>query len=871
MPKKKNTTNPDDWQSDPVVSQTPDPTSNPFDQFDPNAFLASQAQPQGASGGMFDDLIPQAPVQAPEAPPESGFMSGLQNAYEAGKEFVGGMIPRDPYQYMKMLYPPLGAYDAYQHMRQGDFRDVPFLGRIQDIQGAEQTPAWSKERWLAGLKTLADVGILAGAAKGAPEASSADAANSAVRELMMNPEAPTPKSPKASPETGFEFTETGEPMQGEQIPAATEEPILEPLQPVPGSGKFRRSYQVDKELGDLMESIGAAPESGALKGEIAARNLLDELSPEQEGDLGRYLVSRRLKTLNPDHPQILSDAEAQRIESDPAIANALETYKSDIKPDVEALRKRAGLTEEAAAGKEPEFISLIPTTDELLPGTGTPSQAALLSRKTRFAKQASGMAKEYDTNLANILRESYAEAMRKARVNDLYAAAKRKGLTESENFDDLPPGIANDLRAATEREIQPSGAIGKLGRAYQRLTTGLALTANPAELVNHMRRQLNILAAKPPVGRGAARLEALAPYFGPKAGAFARTVMDNMSHPENQAILQDIFDAGGGSARSFNQYKTNVPGIRQLQNATHQLLFGVPKGRGVGGWDLRMRVQLEKIRRAVEGNRDPQRIREFANQIGQYGSHPDWIVKGLRTVNPYAATTLPMRLTELKQAVGTSGLKSASAAASLGRRAETLLRGTGGTLLGLASANYLLSGKYPWENDPGHEFDLNTGTRTKDGKTLYVKLRAIAPELSRPVSTVSAPELSRERTAKHPQYVSAALTGPANQALSLVGGPGQNAALTAMTGKVPYFVKRPGQGPELLDVARLKKGETQQGTSRGLRQIRAAVGGINPVGELLNEPYHVDAPFPLNVIERPLPGVRPFGSIYTQSYERKSR
>jgi hypothetical protein len=193
--------------------------------------------------------------------------------------------------------------------------------------------------------------------------------------------------------------------------------MIEPLQPVRGSGKFRRSYQVDKELGDMMEGIGAARESGALKGEIASRNLLDELSPEQESDLGRYLVSRRLKTVNLNHPQILSDAEAQRIESDPAITSALETYRSDVKPDIEALRKRAGLTEEAAAGKEPEFISLIPTTDELLPGTGTPAQASRLSRTTRFAKAASGLAKEYDTNLSNVLRESYSEAIRKAWVN----------------------------------------------------------------------------------------------------------------------------------------------------------------------------------------------------------------------------------------------------------------------------------------------------------------------------------------------------------------------------------------------------------------------------------------------------------------------
>src|SRR5204863_8206042 len=108
----------------------------------------------------------------------------------------------------------------------------------------------------------------------------------------------------------------------------------------------------------------------------------------------------------------------------------------------------------------------------------------------------------------------------------------------------------------------------------------------------------------------------------------------------------------------IHRYQANIPGLSKLQHATQNMLFSIPRGRGVGGWDLRMRVQLEKIRRAVEGNVDPQRIREFANQIGQYGAHPDWIIRFLRAFNPYAATTGPMRVTEFKTAVGVTGLKS---------------------------------------------------------------------------------------------------------------------------------------------------------------------------------------------------------------------
>lgn len=698
----------------------------------------------------------------------------------------------------------------------------------------------------------------------------------------------TPPPPPTEPPTG------AAPPSGE-MPETT---LEEATNPVPGSGKFKRSYRIDKELGDRMEGIGAARESGALRAELHSRNMLGELSPLQEKNLGQYLVSDRLKAVNPLHPQILPDKAMRAIESDPAIQKALDYYKAEIKPDIEGWRKRAGLSEKAAAGKSEQFISLLPKTDQLLPEKfGGVQSARRLPRTTVHAKAAKGQAQEYDTDLRNILRESYGEAIRKALVREFYAAAKAKGVASTSRvftpdgwknvvqFEDLPPELAHDLSAATQAEpnrlampdnpnpgwtARAGDMARKAGKGYQSAVTGAALTANPPELLNHMRRQLNLAAAKPPIGMGVmARLEALVPYFGPKLGVFKRAVMADASSPEFQSVLTDIFDSGGGSTRSFGEKygSSKIPGIRQLKSATNNLLFGIPKGRGLYGWDLRMRVQLEMIRRAAEGNKDPQRIREFANQIGQYGAHPNWFIGALRKINPYAATTVPMRITELKTAVGISGFKNQGLAKGTIRNVETFLRGTGGTILAMATANYLLSGKWPWDNDKGHEFDLNMGVKNKDGKTVYVKLRAIAPELARPVNTASLPDLSRETTAKHPQYLSAGLTGPANQALSLISGPGQNLAATALTGKVPYFLKRPGEGPELMDVATLRKGEQQK--SRGLRQLREAVRGINPFGDIFGSQFDVSVPDGLEYLEEPVKGVRPFGKIFSTSYERR--
>ncbi len=877
----------------PMISAPTEPSPTPT--FTPVTFPAQQPIP--TSGAPATQLIPN-PEALPTPQGGEGEPTIIQKTGSALGTYVSQMIPHsleqvaqmsgvetdwsDPFVDLGFLVPPVRP--GLQLWQQA-------YHRMQQIREAEQTPAMSQARFDAGIGTALDLLGMAGLAGGvkAGMRPRAETYRTRTGTLTVQPYAQQP--PTVPPVTAA--------TPPEQPPAPPVQPPVpqgtESLNPVRGSGKFIRSYRIDKELGDRMEGIGAARESGALRAETESRNLLDGLTTAQETDLGRYLVSRRLETVNPDHPQIISDIESRRIESDPAISKALDYYKANIKPEIEAFRKRAGLSEKAAAGKAPEFISLIPKTLDLIPqqtATGRFINPAKLPRTTIFSRAANGFAKEYNVNMRDILNESYGEVIRKARTREFYDAAVRKGLVNKATvqmpdgnfvkvaqFDDLPPELKHDLTEATKVNLAPVG-LQRVGQIYQRAVTGLALTANPAELVNHMRRQLNLVAAKPPIGSGLlARLEALVPYFGPKLGAFKRTIMDNMSAPENQAILKDIFDAGGGSTRSFHEQYNLQPqnkvlgalnkysGLQWLQRKTNNLLFGVPKGYGINGWDLRMRVQLERIRRSAEGNVDPQRIREFANQIGQYGRHNSWAVEALKKINPYAATTLPMRWTELKTAIGNTGLKEGLSVRTLLHRGETIMRGTGGTILALTTANYLLSGKWPWENDKGHEFDLNTGVQSKDGKTVYVKLRAVAPELSRPVSTVSIPDVLRERSAIHPQYASAALTGPLNQAASLVSGPGQNFAVTALSGKVPYFLKRPGEGPELMDVATTKKSE--RGSSRAAKQLKAAAAGINPFGEIFGPQFDVEVEGGLGYLQEPIRGIKPFGNIFSTSYERR--
>jgi hypothetical protein len=674
----------------------------------------------------------------------------------------------------------------------------------------------------------------------------------------------------------------GQPPQGpppqNPPPAAPKPSYSKSVNPAADHGPFTKTYKIDKELGEMMDALGAAPETGALIAETQSRNMLHELTPQQEADLGNLLVSDRLRTVNPEHPQIMMDSMARGIESVPAIKKALDYYKKEIKPQIEAIRKRAGLSEEAAAGKSEQFISLVP---ERNPDGSIPEfvpRGSTMSGTTSFAKAAQGNAAKYSTDLREILRQSYTEAIRKAAYRELKDAAHGKGVAKSspqfvpdpENgpnagkwisrvrYEDLPGGMQHDINLinAGKSTVRPEG-IQKVLQGYQRGATAVQLGLNPLEIQNHMRRQLAILATKPPIGQGLmARLEAVVPFFGPKIGALKRAMSD-MSTPARQQILEDITRQGGGSSRAFREkYGTKIPGLKQVSEFTNKLLFGYPSGKGVMGFDLRMRVLLEEIRRNAEPAlaKDKQRMRVFSNQMGQYGTMASWPVRALRHVNPYAATTLPMRWAELRTLFGGSGLKSSSVPQALMRRAETFMRGTGGTIAMLTIANKLLSGNYPWQNKAGKEFDLKTGVKDKNGDDIYVPNRFLSPELFRAISTMSIPPLLAERGAPNRSALSetaAATLGPINAGMSLVNSPALGIAAAAGPQWALHAEKFPGQ--KSLDI--MKVGQyTKKDEARGVPPLLKRAEGVA-------EQVHPLLASILGYMDEPIKGLKPLGVI----------
>jgi hypothetical protein len=664
------------------------------------------------------------------------------------------------------------------------------------------------------------------------------------------------------------------------------------LNPVRDSGPFRRTYKIDKELGEKMDARGAAAEYGNIASEYAHRNTTHELSKAQEDLLGKLLLSERLKKTNPLHPQVLDPISESQIRRDPAITKAENVYRKDVESEIEDLHTRAGVDKKAIDNLRGSYFTLKPEVDAngnvpLLSDPGFVVRPGDMSKTTRFARAAEGQAAKYVTDIRDVLRSSYTEAAKQAALRDLYNSAKEKGVAEpssrfvpdpeggpnagkwvkSMEARDLPQPMQQDLQliANQESRITDPHPAQKALQSFQRGSTALELGLNPPVLLSHMRRILGIMASKPPLGYGAlARVEAMLPYFGPRIGAMKRAMSD-MSTPEMQGILKDITQQGGGSSRAFGQQYTTrgkfagATGVTAAQEFSHNLLFSVPKGKGIMGFDLRMRAVLEKMRRDAEPAlaADKQRMRENSNQLGQYGTMKSWPVQAMQHVAPFSATSMPMRWSELKTFIGNSGFKGdGKLSTSAMRTVETAMRGTGGTILMAALVNKALSGHWPWQNSEGNEFNIDTGVTDKSGNHIHVPMTFFSPEVGRVLNSISVPDILKERMAAKPDYVSAGLRGPTNTAASLVSSPASSIALAAGPQVAARFERQPGQhGFDIMKVGQPTRSDKAGGSPTSAvayRRLEGVAKEVNPaIGAILG------------YMDEPIDGLRPFGMIST--------
>lgn len=397
--------------------------------------------------------------------------------------------------------------------------------------------------------------------------------------------------------------------------------------------------------------------------------------------------------------------------------------------------------------------------------------------------------------------------------------------------------------------------------------TGAQL-ASPVEATRHSLRVLSILSRLPGVDEGRMRraFNMLPTYFGPRLSR-VYDMMNVANHPDADVFTQWMGRVGAAPDRAYAE--SDLPGgmlSKQLHKG-RDFLFSPPDPSAKGmkwvlampmparlwGFDVRARLvaakmfwEHAKVQGLVPQNADladfaigkdkrlDREFREFINGFGQFTQElQPAVVDFLRRtrLNPFIAAQSRMRPTEIAQMFGMHGLptKGAPFTTKAALTGETLLRGTLGTLIPLALLNYQLSGKWPWQNEPGQMANLNTGVIDKTTRSaVYIPLNLIDPALSRSSRTTGLRYVSDPRygAGLGDRLVNATGTRIFNEFLSTVaGGPGVQAMSIAATGRTPYLT----ENGEFLRVSRPAFGAGEDLLNRG----KAVIATSNPNAEAL--------------------------------------
>jgi hypothetical protein len=221
-------------------------------------------------------------------------------------------------------------------------------------------------------------------------------------------------------------------------------------------------------------------------------------------------------------------------------------------------------------------------------------------------------------------------------------------------------------------------------------------------------------------------------------------------------------------------------------------------------------------------------LREFITQFGQFNTNiqtrmVNWARK--HRLNPFAGSQGGFRPAEIETTFGISRIPMEGVPPTLRAwyAAQTIYGGWLGYVMVLGLANKALSGHWPWENQEGHELDLDLGRPDLDGAPTYISGNFLAPAATRAARSLGVKALLDERFGQTTGKRAAGFigSGKAAQEVSnfLLGGPPAQAVFTAATGHVPFLV-----GPGRL----LRVAPPQPTTGAQLRQnLISAVVNMN--------------------------------------------
>jgi hypothetical protein len=228
-------------------------------------------------------------------------------------------------------------------------------------------------------------------------------------------------------------------------------------------------------------------------------------------------------------------------------------------------------------------------------------------------------------------------------------------------------------------------------------------------------------------------------------------------------------------------------------------------------------------------------FQEFLNNFGHYHNAvvTDTVSMIHRTgMFPFARTQAATIPAELRQFVGGiqpafrkatgGGIRDAALNEKILTRAEVLYRGTIGGAVTHALMNKTISGKWPWENEPGRWLDLNLGQIGEEGRDGYLRHMGRDPGGSRASRITGAEALATTLSEDEGvgTYVGEHLRALGNQAWSLVGPFGRKMYQQAF-GKAPFHMRGGDEIPVGFPGRTPNRGQ--------LNRLKANLADINPI------------------------------------------
>lgn len=457
-----------------------------------------------------------------------------------------------------------------------------------------------------------------------------------------------------------------------------------------------------------------------------------------------------LKNFNPQ--LLLEPGERDFLLSNPKIAEAYKKHATVVAPKLEEMRKKMGVSLRKT-GEGEAHLSMVRANDPEVS-----SKRARITRKgprrgysglkpSAYAGRATGSGESYLLDYKESIAQQLGADLRNHARNEIIKLIDTQSRTggwakeivgdgsDASDWSAIVNGKAvptvirtfGDRRfsipealdnALTDLETRQEMGNLKLGlRKVGGFVTGVTLAA-PIETTSHGWRVFSQLSRIPAFGESGARNIVESIPFLRSLSVGQRLFEMNLDSKYTKDLIDGLARHGAIPARAYQDYTSWVQSIPVVGKPVdkafdvyRELVFG-PRGL-----DIRARVLAAQSYAALHPDATWAELSDFVNQFGLYtrGLQGD-VTRFLKDTNlsPFAAFKLSAIPAEIRSLGGSAGMGGDAKA-----RGMQILRSTLAALVTFAFINKMVSGHWPWENQIGHEFDLDLGKK-QNGKPIYI-------------------------------------------------------------------------------------------------------------------------------------------------------